>query len=422
MSLPLASLPDILDEVAAELEERLPGYLRRQPLRFWSSDPLAAACARVACTWELPFAKVADEQALTAVDRYLRARLAELAPDARPGAVATTAALTELCDARALLALRQRRQDERAAARARVAALGQALDGHAAGPHLRYTAAGAAGEPPIVLLNALGQEQTAWLPLVEHLARRRRVVLWQMRAEAADGLPVTFAEHAADVRQILDAERAASCHLVGWCTGARLAVRASRLAPQRIRSIVMLGGSFKHPGRPRGLDTRYEQNLEAMLRAVAAEPALADRLRGLLAAAAAAPVELDHLDAAALAEHALTAAPAALASAARHPFRSAAALVTYARQHLELWAQDELAAAAAVAAPVLGLSGERDQLVAPAALAAAVARFPVGRFEQIAGATHYALYERPRCVAERIEKWIGNAQECAAASPASVVG
>ncbi len=405
------TLPEILDEVTSELEERLPGYLRRQPLRFWAGDPLAAACARVACAWELPFAKVADETQLTAVDRHLRVRLA---------AIDLVSASPTLDEYR-LRALRQLRDEERAAARARLAALTHAVDAHAARAHLRYTAAGR-GAPLVVLLNALGQDHTAWLPLVERLSRRSRVLVWQMRAEAEDGLPVTFAEHAADVADVLDAEGAASCHLVGWCTGARLAVRAARLFPGRVRSLVMLAGSFKHPDRDRALDTRYEQNLEAMLRAIAEQPALAERLRGVLAAAAAGPVDLDRLDAAALAERALTAPPAALERSARHPFRSTAALVTYARQHLELWSQDELSTAATVAIPVLGLSGEHDQIVAPAALAAALARFPAGRFERIAGATHYALHERPRLVAERIEKWIGNAQECAAASPPSVLG
>jgi pimeloyl-ACP methyl ester carboxylesterase len=407
------SVPHVLDELAAELEERLPGYLRRQPLRFWAGDARAGECARVACAWELPFSRVTDEQALTAVDRHLRRRLAAVDPQA------------QLPAEPALLAFRQRRAAERAAARARVAALARALDGCAATPRLRYTGAGAAalqGEPPLVLVNALGQPQAAWLPLVERLARRHRVVVWEMRAEAGDGLPVTFAEHAEDLRAILDAERAATCHLVGWCTGARLAVRFARAHPGRVRTLAMLGGSFKHPGRARALDTRYEQHLEAMLRAIADQPALAERLRGVLAASAAGPVDLDRLDAAALAERALTSTPAALEGAARHPFRDAAALVTYARQHLELWSYDELSTAGALAVPVLGLSGEHDQIVAPAALRAALAHFASAHFELIEGATHYALHERAGWLAERLENWIGNAQECANDAPRSVLG
>jgi pimeloyl-ACP methyl ester carboxylesterase len=185
------------------------------------------------------------------------------------------------------------------------------------------------------------------------------------------------------------------------------ATSASALPPQSnaVRSVIFLAGSFKHPGRPGALDTRYERNLEAMLQAVAQQPALADRLRVVLAQAVAGGQDLERLDGHDLAARALTGVPPALAHQARHPFRDSAALVTYAQQHLEFWSHDELGAPASLRVPALGMIGEHDQIISAAGLRAALEAFAVSGFEGIPGATHYSFYERPDAIAEAIEQW-----------------
>jgi pimeloyl-ACP methyl ester carboxylesterase len=393
---------DVVDAVAAEIEARLPGYLRRQPLRCVAAGPLAAACRRLARAWDLPLVPVPDDHALNAIDRHLQGRLAGAGPHE-----------IEFHDDGSLRAVRCGRVEARAAVNAKVAAMQLLARVPVAGvPGLRYAAIGRGG-PPIVAVNAIGQPLTAWLPLVERLSRHRRVLAWEMRETDGAGRAISFAEHGDDLHAILAQDGARTCHLVGWCTGAKLAARYCRTHPGAVTSLVFLGGSFKHPGWPAALDTAYARNLEAMLRAIAAQPALAARLRTVLVETAAGAADLDRMDGAQLALRALTGVPAGLEDAVRHPFRDAAALASYAEQHLEFWSHDETAPAPAVRVPVLGLAGEHDAIVSPAGRRAAVARFPASRFETIAGTTHHCFHERPGAVAARIEEWIETAQNCA---------
>lgn len=405
---------DTLAAFAEELERRLPGYLRRQPLRLLAGHPLASDCAAIARAWSLPLVEVGDDAELTSVDRYLQARLASGPPAGRhalgPAALAERHALHFA---------------ERAARDAREAELSRATNTLTVPevPGLRYTALGHGG-PPVVAINALGQTTLAWLPLLAELSRHRRVLVWEQREHDAAGRPLTFAEHCADLRAILDAERADSCHLVGWCTGAKLAMRTCRLHPERVASVVWLAGSFKHPNRAPALDTRYERNLEAMLYAVDRQPALAERLRGVLSHSAASDASseaaLTQLEPEALAQRLLSEVPAALMQSVRRPFRSGDALRVYARQHLEIWSHDETAPLP-IPRPILALSGALDRIVSPEAVRSALGRFASARFELYTGATHYLLFERAAEVAIRIEKWIATAQECANVTPQLVV-
>lgn len=393
------SFAEVVDAVAAELEERLPGYLRRQPMRC-AGTRFAGPCRRIARVWGLPLEAVPDNSVLNTVDRHLRDRLAEA------GACELGAA-----DDHELAVLQARCAAAREAVRSRVAALPHRLEQRSVArvPQLRYAAIGR-GEPPVVIINAFGQTRAPWLPLIERLSRRRRVMLWELRDAGARGELITFAEHCEDLDAILAQEGARRCHLLGWCTGAKLAARYSRTRPGAVASQVLLGGSFKHPGRAPELDTAYERNLEALLQAVAREPALAERLRLVLALATDSDVDLDRMDGDALAQHALTRVPHGLKRDVRHPFRDAASLLVYARQHLEFWSIDETTGAPHVPVPTLGVTGQHDQIVSPAGFQAAVERFPVSRFHALAATTHYCIHERPDAVAGLIEEWIGAAQ------------
>lgn len=393
------SFAQVVDAVATEIEERLPGYLRRQPLRCMGKQ-FAEPCRQIARVWGLPLEVVSDECALNAVDRYLRDRLAEAG-----------AQELESADDRQLAAFRVQCAAKRETARSKVAALPHRLERLtvARAPHLRCASVGH-GEPAVVILNAFGQTLTPWLPLIERLSRRRRVLLWRLRETGASGGPVTFVEQCDDLDAIVTQERARPCQLIGWCTGAKLAARYCRMQPGAVDSLVLLGGSFKHPGRSPEFDTAYERNLEAMLQAVVREPSLAERLRLVLARTAGSEADLDRMSAEALAHHALTCVPEGLKRDVRHPFRDAAALLVYARQHLDFWSHDETTTAPETWVPTLGVAGEYDRIVSPVGFRAVVAQFPVSRFRTVAATTHYCFYERPDAVADLVEEWTGTAQ------------
>ena len=394
---------DIFDAVTAEIEERLPGYFRWQPLRFVAVDPLAESCRLIARAWDLRLVPVPDDHEFNAVDRYLRDRLGTI--EARE---------IELHDENSLAAFRRHHAEAREEVKARVAAMPQLLEWHGvvAVPQLTCASIGR-GEPPLIAVNAIGQTLAAWLPLLERLSRRRRVLVWEMRETDGTGRPISFAEHCDDLHAILEQEGTRTCHLLGWCTGAKLAARYCRTHPGTVASMVFLSGSFKHPSRPPELDTPYERNLEAMLTAIVRQPSLAERLRIVLAQTAFGDECFDRMGSDEFALRALTGVPAGLERDVRRPFRDAATLIAYARQHLEFWSHDETAMASEIGVPTLGLAGEHDRIVSPAGFRAALARFPTSRFETIGGATHYCFHERPDAVAAWIEEWIETAQKCA---------
>lgn len=265
-------------------------------------------------------------------------------------------------------------------------------------PGLAYNATGRGG-PPLIAVNAIGQGVALWLPLLERLSRRRRVIVWEMRQTDPDGRPLTFAEHCEDLHAVLRQEGAHTNHLLGWCTGAKLAARYCRTHPGAVRSMVFLSGSFKHPGRAPEFDTAYERNLEAMLKAAVRQPSLAERLRVVFASAAPRSADDDRAGGGA----------SALESEVRRPFRDAHTLAVYARQHLEFWSHDETATGPEVCVPLLGIAGERDEVVSPAGFRDALGHFPRARYVEVAGAAHHCFYERPDLIADLIEDFVAHA-------------
>jgi pimeloyl-ACP methyl ester carboxylesterase len=173
-----------------------------------------------------------------------------------------------------------------------------------------------------------------------------------------------------------------------------------------VSSMVFLNGAFKHTGGRRDLDTPYERNLEAICRAVDRQPAAAARLRRLFDSGGFGEVPAG----AAGANGAVAGVPpASLAAAVRRPFLSDSSLIAYARQHLDFWEHDPTGNAANVTVPALFIAAEHDEIVSPAAIRDAAQRFPAACYQEIAGASHYALFEQADLVAMLIGDFVCHA-------------
>ncbi|MFH8737106.1 MULTISPECIES: alpha/beta fold hydrolase [unclassified Streptomyces] len=399
----LRPLLDAVHDTACEVRARRPDYFEHRPLRLpaellahHGTTP-AALAQLIGDSYELTVEPVTDPEDCTSVDRLAAARAqhagttpgdsgAQRAP--QPGELAAVAReQSEL-----------RRAAERDAARIGAAA---PLRVGVLGGVLPYTAAGVReeGEPPVVLVNALGMGTALWHPLMAALAPTRRVLTWAPRGTAAGTRPMRLRDQADDLAAVLAAEGAGDCHLVCWCSGPKTAMEFRRRRPESVRSMVFLHGSFRHTGDPAGLepDTPYERNLEELCRAVVARPALAARLRTMFTGQ---PAEISgELTAHRFADEVLALPAPALGAELLRPFSDDAVLVAYARQLLDYWAYDGLAHAADVQVPVLCVSGEFDRIASPERLALAADRFPGARHERLAGATHHSMYDRPREVA-----------------------
>jgi pimeloyl-ACP methyl ester carboxylesterase len=402
----LRPLLDAVHDTATEVRARRPDYFGHRPLRLPAElldrydDDHDRLARLLGDAYELTVEVVTDPADCTSVDRLVTAR----AQHAGAAADGTGAGAPRADDLAAVV----RAQHERHLAAERdVARLGTAtpLRVGVLGGVLPYEAAGhrEEGEPPVVLVNALGMGTALWHPLMSALAPTRRVLTWAPRGTTAGTRPMRLRDQADDLAAVLSAEGARDCHLVCWCSGPKTALEFHRRRPAAVRSMVFLHGSLRHTGDAAGRnpDTPYERNLEELCRSVAGRPALAARLRSLFTGRPADVAE--DLDEHRYADEVLALPARALDEELLRPFSADAVLVAYARQLLDYWSYDALAHAADVRVPVLCVSAEFDRIASPERLALATDRFPDARHERLAGATHYSMYDRPREVARLLE-------------------
>lgn len=406
----LLPLLDAVHATAREVRARFPDYFRHQPLRVHAEtlrrhgagpSPVRGL---VGDTYTLDLVP-ADTAGLTAVDRLVERRA--LVPARRPPAGGGDGQ-----DLAGWLAVVHRRQDEdnrRAEEDARRWATSSWRRVAVQDGDLDYLAAGTRepGRVPVVLLNALGMGLGPWYPLVAELARRHRVLAWEPRRTTPQGRYPLLTDQVKDLLAILRDEGAASCHLVAWCTGPKVAMEFHRRNPDAVRSLVLLNGSFRALGRRDEPDTAYERHLEALCRVLADRPSSAPAVMSMLTGPAVTGTDpAADLDPHRFAEHVLSLPARELAHEIRRPFASEPDLISYAHQLLDFWSTDVLGHAPAVRAPVLCLTSEFDHIASPERMASAVARFPDARLVRIPGATHYAMYDRPVEVSGMLEEFI----------------
>ncbi|CAM5319554.1 alpha/beta fold hydrolase [Streptomyces hirsutus] len=365
----------------AEVTRKAPGYFATRPLR--ADDPPAGAAEAVRAAFGVTLRATVREE-FTAVDDLLdRRRTCLDGTDDPDGSGEDWAGW-------------RRRQDRRFAVRsARAARLARTMDRRevrTAGSRIRYRAGGQG--PLVVLLTALGYTDEVWYPLAERLLPGRRVVMWDAE-DASEPDRLRSTERQLDVVDgVLAAEGARACDVVGWCSGAQLAVEYAHSRPRAVRAAVLLHGSY--PRAATDPASAYERNLATVCASVAARPHRADRaLRMLTGAAEPAPLPTDeHLAALEVLARVLP----GLAPVLRHPFRDADALVRYSRMLDELWRRP-LPAPSPGLPPLLSLAAELDRVAAPEPPAALVPLL-AGRHGLLVGATHYSLLERPEVVAD----------------------
>ncbi|MEU6426893.1 alpha/beta hydrolase [Microbispora sp. NPDC046973] len=391
--------------------------------------PADGLLRRIGDVYGVRLLPVHDPAELDPIDRLLHDRLTGFLAEPSPWTgcrETTTGPLVSGPPAQRALLRRMRRAQEAAAETARdrqerlparlvrttIDVAGRPLTYHLAVPSTvppalppamprRAPAGGGPGTEPIVLLNALGQGLAFWHPLIDRLSARRRVLVVDPRGPEDDG-PASVPgldDHVDDLEAVLKNEGVERCHLVGWCTGPKQAVRFAVRRPDVVASMVFLNGSFRAEGGHDDLDTPYERNLDYLCRTLARRPDQAGRLLRLFGGEdppASRPGEV------------LALTNGALREEVRAPFLSAQTLVPYALQMLAFWDDDVSAEAGQVRVPVLAVGAEHDRIVSTPRLRAAAARFPSGCFVHLRGATHQCLYDRAAVLAGLIEEFVAD--------------
>jgi nucleoside-diphosphate-sugar epimerase/pimeloyl-ACP methyl ester carboxylesterase len=117
------------------------------------------------------------------------------------------------------------------------------------GVTLACYAAGDPGHPPAVLINAYGMPVDFWTPMAAQLSRSRRLMTWESRyvptlTDGSDHERCDLEVQVRDLLAVLDHFGVARADLVGWCSGAQVALEFSARHPERVGRMVLLNGTY----------------------------------------------------------------------------------------------------------------------------------------------------------------------------------
>lgn len=105
-----------------------------------------------------------------------------------------------------------------------------------------------AEEPPIVLVNAIGPDLSAWRCVIEEVDARRPLLAWDYRGFHGSSGGVSprmdAATHAEDAIAVADDAGAERFDVAAWSTGTRVAIELARSHPERVRSVAIVCGGF----------------------------------------------------------------------------------------------------------------------------------------------------------------------------------
>jgi pimeloyl-ACP methyl ester carboxylesterase len=103
----------------------------------------------------------------------------------------------------------------------------------------------------ICLTNGLGGSYSAWRHLVDYFSPKHHLLSWDYRGLYRSGPPASanlaIEQHAQDLIAVLDANKVKSCIHVGWSMGVQVLLELCRLAPERVKALVLIGGAAGHP-------------------------------------------------------------------------------------------------------------------------------------------------------------------------------
>jgi pimeloyl-ACP methyl ester carboxylesterase len=382
-----------------------------------NNTDLSDLCERLGVAYGLGLLSVEDFNGLNAIDRAFHERLGGLEECFASEVVQLPN--TETCGVDdpllkgaafdedqqiELFTLLRRDQDEALAARrARAAELPSRLSRKtvtANGSELNYYVGGSEGDA-VVVLNALGQSLEYWYRLLDNLIESHRVIIWEPRGTTAPPPPFGLAEQVEDLDAVLQHEGIENVHLIGWCTGPKVAIDFYLRRPAAVRSMVFLNSTFKCDGSPEELNSPYEQNVESLLRMLVKKPAMATTVKKTFQVPAETnEIELlQGIDGDEASVSVLSLMNTHLRASVLAPFKTEQTTLNYAHQLIDFWSRDVRLRAGEVTVPVLLIAAEYDQVATPAGSKAACDLFPNARYLCVRGATHYCLYDRPEFLA-----------------------
>jgi len=228
---------------------------------------------------------------------------------------------------------------------------------------------------PLVLVQGLGYARWGWEPVVDLLAERYDVILFDNRgigeSEAPPG-PYSAAEMAADTLRVMDEAGVERAHVLGTSLGGMIAQELALAAPERVEKLVLVCTT---PGGPAAAPMP-EQTVQLMAQAPTFEPLVALRR---FVENALAPDPPEGIVERILAHRVQTAQPVS-------------AWLSQAAAGAAFDAWDRLPE---LGIPTLVAHGTADVVVDPANADLLAERIPDARMELFSGCGHLLFWEQP---------------------------
>lgn len=261
----------------------------------------------------------------------------------------------------------------------------------------------------VVLCDGIGCDGFAWKYLQPRLAERHHVVHWHYRGHGRSGLPVDpgrvdVPAHARDLLAVLDHLGIDAAVLVGHSMGTQVCLETYRLAPERVRALVLVCGSYgRVTATFHGSDV-LRQVLPGILEAVEKHRGLARALWGRIPAGLAYRLARlsGEVDVEALREEDFRWYLEHVASMEPSLFLQ---MLKLAGEHS---AEDILAS---IDVPTLVVAAERDTFTPPELARHMAEAIPEAELLFLEGASHAAPVERETLIAERMERFFAERVE-----------
>lgn len=271
---------------------------------------------------------------------------------------------------------------------------------------------GKEGAPAVVLVNAFGMPVEFWIPIAKRLIGDFRVITWDSR-----GVP-SFTEdfradhcairhHADDLARVMDASGIESAHIVGWCTGAQVALKFGAQHPGRALGTCLLNGTFSLPDHiPH---SQFKKNVKFVMPKIAQGMEFASRYHEMIYGnrqnqsyrANTAPPDSEKE----MVMEVLSATDELLLNMTSAPYRTPETLYRYANMVIQLMKEPEHAWTQGVEVPVLIVAGLRDEISHPDESREVARLIGHSTLLMLEDATHFALYNDP-AVADAVVEFV----------------
>jgi nucleoside-diphosphate-sugar epimerase/pimeloyl-ACP methyl ester carboxylesterase len=281
------------------------------------------------------------------------------------------------------------------------------------GAALRVFTSGSRNLPPLLLANAYGMPAEFMLPLAGRLRNHFHVVTWECRwvpdvehaFEPDDCGSLVHAQDMIDIQKALGLRPAG---VIGWSSGAQVALRAMAAFPERIRAGLLLNPGVSISPSETVRVTRFETGIRSLFDKIAGNYRMAEKYCELIYGEASS----DASDTKML-SNILTSTDPYLLYMTSLPFRTPESLFRYANMMRTLFGERSDAWTRDVTQPVLVYVGERDVVTHPDIGKALCDGLQRGYLHQDAEGDHFSHYYDQR-VADLICRHLAPDQQNAA--------